>query len=355
MIGKFDAYYKVNSDVYIEDEYVAFPDYLQSLDYKKIYSESAAINCAYVTGILARFMDDTSLLPTVSGRMGSSKFDFSITGKGGTYKIAVNNSQCEIDGGYEGEQELLLIEAKNFSVDDFLIRQIYYPFRLWSSKITKRVIPVFMTYSNDGFTLRQFQFQDISDYNSIILIKQKRYIIAEEDDSIIKDKDLQLTLSNTQVVDEQEIPFPQADSFSRVIDLLSFLSVSDKKDEEITEYFGFDPRQTGYYTNAGKYLELIEGDFRKGYRLTNQGKRIVSLPYKKKTVSLVSCILKHKVFNETLKYYFKNSQRPVDDEVVKYMKMFGIYNVHEDTTYYRRSKTVLKWIDWIVSLAVADE
>ena len=47
-----------------------------------------------------------------SGRMSSSVFDFTINSGQNILKINVDNSQIEIDGGYEGDSSLNLIEAK---------------------------------------------------------------------------------------------------------------------------------------------------------------------------------------------------------------------------------------------------
>ena len=60
---------------------VEFPHTLESLDFKNITSEATAINCAYVSNILADFTEDQNLLPTVSGRMSSSTFNFKINTK----------------------------------------------------------------------------------------------------------------------------------------------------------------------------------------------------------------------------------------------------------------------------------
>ena len=52
------------------------PSHIESIDFSTITSESLAINCAYVAGILSDFTQDENLLPTVSGRMSSQSFDF---------------------------------------------------------------------------------------------------------------------------------------------------------------------------------------------------------------------------------------------------------------------------------------
>lgn len=130
-----------------------FPAYLESIDYKNITSESTALNCAYVSGILQHFIEDQELQPTVSGRMSSLSFSFDINSKNFLLNVKVENSQIEVDGGYEGGNSLSLIEAKNSLSKDFVIRQLYYPYRLWSNKITKNVRSIFLTYTNGIFHL----------------------------------------------------------------------------------------------------------------------------------------------------------------------------------------------------------
>jgi hypothetical protein len=61
--------------------------------------------------------------------MSSKKFDFNIDSKAGKFGVEVNIAQIEIDGGYEGLESLSLIEAKNSISKDFMIRQLFYPFK----------------------------------------------------------------------------------------------------------------------------------------------------------------------------------------------------------------------------------
>src|SRR5699024_5416148 len=152
-----------------------------SIDYENITSEAIAINCAFVSGILSDFLQEDRLFPTVSGRMSSNEFSFYINNSNinKDVKVMVSNSQVEIDGGYEGKSSLALIEAKNSISDDFLIRQLYYPFRLWNDKITKTIKPIFMVYSNGIFTLYEYEFQEPNNYNSLVLIKQKNYTLKQ--------------------------------------------------------------------------------------------------------------------------------------------------------------------------------
>lgn len=182
IISKFEVYkeFKPLDDKIIK---VPFPEYIESIDYENITSEAMAINCAYVSNIMSDFLADEELLPTVSGRMSSDRFCFKIRNTATHSNVTVNvvNSQMEIDGGYEGLRQVALIEAKNFISEDFLIRQIYYPYRLWSTKVSKKVTPVFLVYSNGLYNLYEYEFEDPSNYNSLVLVRQKNYSIEAED------------------------------------------------------------------------------------------------------------------------------------------------------------------------------
>ena len=131
IISHFDAYHKFepcNPTI----TRISLPTYIQSLDSSNIPSETIALNCAVAAGIIADFLDDEDIVSTVSGRMGSGVFDFNIENlkSRALSKVTVNNSQIEIDAAYEGVHSLALFEAKRDLSDDFLVRQLYYPYRV---------------------------------------------------------------------------------------------------------------------------------------------------------------------------------------------------------------------------------
>ena len=349
-IGKFKTFCDFNKDD-IEITPIDFPTFLESIDYKDITSESIAINCAFVSKILHDFTGEENLLPTVSGRMSSSVFDFTINSGQNILKINVDNSQIEIDGGYEGDSSLNLIEAKNYISDDFLIRQLYYPYRLWSNKIGKRVRPIFLTYSNGIFHLREYEFVRPELYNSIRLIQHKKYAVQEGGINV---ENIQNILDSIQVVKEPELPFPQADSFERVINLCELLKQKGFicKDD-ITQNYDFDHRQTDYYSNAAKYLGLVEvvrENQQIGCILTRDGSRIFNLPIIERQLEFVKLILAHTAFQNTLKLYFDKGNVPTKGEVVEIMKRAKLYNIDSEQTYKRRASTVISWINWILEL-----
>ena len=64
-----------------------------------------------ITDILNDFLKEENMLQTISGRMSSGAFDFNIydTKNKNNIKIAVNNSQIEIDAGFENQNVIALI------------------------------------------------------------------------------------------------------------------------------------------------------------------------------------------------------------------------------------------------------
>lgn len=312
-----------------------------------------AINCAYISGIFADFIKDVHLLPTVSGRMSSKSFDFNIKNLKNKNKmnIKVVNSQIEIDGGYEGLNSLTLIEAKNSISADFLIRQLYYPFRLWSKNVVKKVIPVFMVYSNGIFNLYKFEFSDPNNYNSLLLKEQKRYSFESFD---IELDDILEIQNSVKIIDDPRIPFPQADKFERVINLCELLN--DKMEltrEEITYNYDFNIRQTNYYTDAGRYLGLIDKKRESGiikYFLTINGKNLFKLKFKERQLKFVELILSHKAFHNCLKLYLDLLKMPSKNEVIEIMKDSDLYNIGKISTFERRASSISGWINWILGL-----
>ncbi len=351
MIAKFKTYEKFESDTQ-EIEKISFPEYIQSLDYNNISSEALAINCAYITKILENFLEEEALVPTVSGKMGSGNFEFNINNieSNETINVVVENSRLEIDGGYEGVNSLALIEAKNYLSDDFMVRQLYYPYRLWSSKITKPVRPIYIVYSNGIFNVYEYKFADSNDYSSIELVKTKRYSIEDTD---IEIQDIKNILDNIKCVKEPRIQFPQADKFERIINLCELLEESPKTSDEITDNYAFDARQTSYYADAARYLGLIDKEKinkKVTYYLTDKARQILKSKFKQRQLEFAKLILEHKAFKECLELYFERAQRPCTLDIVEIMKYANLYNVKSDETYKRRASTIRGWMEWILDL-----
>lgn len=331
-----------------EISYLQFPEHIQSLSPDNITSEALALNAAYLSGILKDFIGDEQISPTINGRMSSSAFDFNIINSWSNeiVQVNVNNAQIEIDAGYEGAEYLSIIEAKNYLADDFVIRQLYYPLRLCAGNIRKPVKTIFMVYTNNMFYLYEYKFNDLQNYNSLQLNRFHRYSFEKMEISL---EDIERILQNVKVVQEASIPFPQADSFERVINLCELLYKSDLTKNNITIEYGFDKRQTDYYINAGKYLDLIK-EQDGVVSLSSTGRSIMDKSPTRRQLEFVHQILQHAVFNDVLKTQLKLGLLLSKAEIIGTMKRYPLFNVKSKSTYTRRASTVSSWINWITSL-----
>jgi len=139
-------------------------------------SEMQHLDYAFAIGMIGTFIEDESLHLTIRGRKRCPRFNFKV----GQHRLQVENGvQSEVDAGYEGENQIVLIEAKNSATHNTIIRQLYYPFRLWSANIPKkRIRNLFFKKRGKEYLFWEFQFKDQFDYNSIELVKSARYKVA---------------------------------------------------------------------------------------------------------------------------------------------------------------------------------
>jgi len=301
-VGRFNPYREVDKGAgqQVPITRVNLPLGIESLEFKGLTSESAVITSAFAAGVLEDFCGEDLILTTF-GRMRTPKFDFSISGSDGAkYDLSVDSATIEIDAAYENRSGLHVFEVKNHAPRDFNMRQLYYPFRTWRSKITKPVQPIFLTYSNDIYDLYRLSFNDEHDFSSSVIEEHKRYTVAEGHIVLQDLEELSLRISleekwNRAYADG--VPFPQADSLPRIIDLVSILLEQSMTVEGLALHYGFDPRQSDYYYNAAKYLGLAESkkDPDLGVELrqpTPMAQRIFALPYREKFLALPpSCLV----------------------------------------------------------------
>ena len=145
-----------------------------NLDTSKIgNSEMQHLDFAYASSIIRTFMKDSSLVLTIRGRKYTPKFSFFV----GKQKIDVESVQTEVDAGYEGKNKIVLVEAKNSETTNTIIRQLFYPFKQWSSYTKKKVYLLFFEKRGDEYLIWQYEFKDLNDYNSLTLIKSFKYKI----------------------------------------------------------------------------------------------------------------------------------------------------------------------------------
>lgn len=355
VIGRFDAYADLRYKE-IKPIRVKLPDWVKSFDQGfPITSESVALNLAQMSGMIGMVMgvepSEPEPVSTITGRLKSGQLDYMINLKGNNnpYAFQVNNSQVEIDAGFESLNKLAIIEAKNRIPKDFMIRQLYYPYRGYDNLGTeKEVLPIYMTHADDVYGFHIFKFEEKGNYSSIKKVKQLNFII---------DQDLDITLEELKSIsqhspnlpDPDYCPSPQADSFTRILDAVDYLAAEPKDKFEFSEAFMFDDRQGDYYGNALVFLGLAEKENGK-FKLTAFGNEISALPNNNnRNRRLIAQIISVRSFNiileDVLRHNGQFNNELIDATILKYA-----HDVNSLSTAKRRRSTIKGWIGWILSV-----
>lgn len=138
-------------------------------------SEMQHLDFAYAASLIRTFMNDPSLVLTIRGRKYTPVFDFHVNQQ----NIKVVSVQTEVDAGYEGKEQIVLVEAKPSGSTNTIIRQLYYPFRQWQSYTKKKVSTLFFEMNKElnTYSIWQFEFKDVMNYNSITLARSQQFTI----------------------------------------------------------------------------------------------------------------------------------------------------------------------------------
>jgi len=329
------------------EEYQPTKDYraYDSLDVRNLSSESQAIDFANLVSLLRTFTGEKELNLTIRGRLRSEKFPVTIPGSRHTAEI--DGVQIEVDAGFESPEKIYLFEAKLGRVEDFNIRQLYYPFRDWSCKSSKEIVPLFFVYTNGLFYILQFAFGE--EYGELRLVRSKCFTV---NDPAKQPVDLKQLLAESRVEPEPDVPYPQANDLDKVIDIVTNFHLSGLSNKPaIAEFFDFDERQGDYYLNAGNYLGLLKRvPYSTEFLLTREGEFIArSENRSRRNLLLLKQLLKRPSFNEIIRLFdFRNR----DLALLGVDVLAPIIQKHvelNETTARRRASTVMSWLRWMVA------
>ena len=333
------------SDIEIEEYHITrdFSEY-DTIDPGIITTESQAIDFANLVSLIKTFTGETELLLTIRGRYGSK--DFSIEIPPDNHSINISGVQIEIDAGFESPDKIYLFEAKSGRSEDFNIRQLFYPYKDWSCKSLKTIIPIFFVYTNGLFYFFQFAFDE--GYGNLRLVRKKCFTINEP----IKQRiDLSQLLRSTQIENEPAVTFPQANDLDKVIDIVTNYSSGLTNKEEIVEFFEFAGRQGDYYADAAIYLGLLKRhlDRSSEFELTRVGEFIAnSQKRSQRNLWLLKQMLKTPSFNEIIRLFRDNSYNisRMNAELLAPIIQRHQIQLH-GTTPGRRASTVKSWLRWM--------
>lgn len=318
---------------------------IESLDFGAITSEATALNAAGIAGIFEDFLGCGTLQATVSGRMSSQSIALNLGG----LAVDVERAQMEIDAGLESPELLCLVEAKNSINDDFNIRQLYYPWARFSAQMSKPVVPVYLVYSNGIFHLYRFEFVDAQDPRSIRFVDGARYTLTPNrlDEAALRD----ILATTTPGPEPEGVPFPQADSFERVINLCELAAEAPLSMDDIWNHYGFVERQARYYSDAAKYLGFMERTA-DGFTLTAAGQAIFERADRNaRNRAIITALAQRATFHSVLRDSLACGCVVGKEAVFYAMTASAVRGSRGDivgpTTRMRRASTARAWVEWV--------
>ena len=339
LVGRFNLYERFPETQRGEVRTLELPAGLDTLSLEAVSSEAVALNGASASGMLEDFLGCAPLQATVAGRMSTHGLKVRLPDLG--VDVAVDRAQMEIDGGFESLEHLVLVEAKNHLSEDFNIRQLYFPYRRFQQRLAKDVVPVYLVYSNGIFHLYRYEFRDPADFRSISLVNSARYALSSSH------LDAQAALDIVRAVapePEPAVPFPQANSFERVVNLLELIALQPLSKAEITQRYDFDPRQADYYANAARYLGLAE-PVEDTWEPTEHGRRVIEQPQRDaRNAALIRALAARRVFREVLELSLARGAVASTAEICAAMDGLGL----SLATSRRRASTVARWAQWVL-------
>lgn len=308
---------------------------LQTLMFNTRMSESNAIDYAHHAKILTAYSGERDLKLTSRGRFFSDAFNFSL---GNIGQIEVNGVQIEVDAGYEGQEQFLIIEAKSSTRSSFNIRQLYYPFRHFQNKTGKKIRTILLSFSNGIYYFTELELTN--NYYECKIISNAGFEVEIKEKF---DKPTLEELLSQNAITPKEVTVPQADDLNKVIDLVAFLATNKADKFTIASLFEFDERQGDYYANAGRYIGLIEKE-NNLFKISESGKELVSIKNReRRNIFLIKRILNTQLFKDLLSIYFKQGRKIEDLQIIERISKDGL----SGSTPERRKSTVKSWISWI--------
>lgn len=353
-IAPFNLFHEIESKVLDATKIQSrqIPSWMLSLGEElRERSEPGLLSSCYASGIMSEYAKATQdeVLPGIFGRLTTDKMSFTLAGigeyAGKRIPVTCDGIQFEIDSSYESPEAMLIIEAKNYLLEDFNLRQLYFPWRYLRGKIAKPIRPMFVMRSNEVISVCEYEFTKANEMDSIVLVSANRYSFAETE---ITTKDLQDTLASIKRPKKADNKiFPQADRMELVIDLCERLRNAPAVTDDIAEGLAYVHRQGQYYVQAARFLGLVD-QLAKSYVLSKEGCRIFSLSYKNRQLELVKKILQYRVFARSLDFALKNAACPDTETVAKWITedKWPMNNA----TARRRASTVIGWTRWLINL-----
>ena len=330
-IGRFDPFIDIQPVSIATPSSFAFPGNIITLNPKKLAHESAALDAALISGILHEVFGEDVML-TIRGRTRSPDFVFPLNG----IDFPISGVQIEVDGGYEGNTTVNLVEAKVGPRDNLSVRQLIYPQLAWERVIgKKKTVKTFICFYQEPI----LRFIPVVYENGLCKADHSKELafvlepIARLNLGAIK-------VSANAVYPLLSVPFPQADKFDTVLAMFNIVVNEEEisKDSLLLE-FDLTSRQITYYSDALKWMGFVDIK-QASIRITTDGRAIGALSHAEKMKRLAEIIFCEPIFNYAL--HNQNSEVPAS--------LFERWNIGGSTPG-RRMGTVRAWVKYFESFS----
>lgn len=312
-------------------------------------SESQHLDYSYNVGLIERFAGLAGLRQTIRGRKRMPAIDFRV---GQIGPINVNRGvQIEVDLGCEGVSDVVLMEAKTGEPEDFIIRQLFYPYRKWKHEIPgKRIRPWFFCSKSLGnrrfYSFWEYEFTDDLQYQSLSLRRNEAFLVEPSRRRLTVDELLRAHVTIRAKPDFWNVP--QADSFERVAEMPLLIAQGLNTSQKVATHYNFDPRQSSYYRQAAEFLGLVSQD-EKGheYILTDLGREYADLPADERRQLLAGILAHFPPMRATLEASGRAGARGVSR--MEIAELIECNSKIKATTPNRRASTLMAWLRWLQS------
>ena len=324
----------------VEEFEARYPFPLVSL--RDATSEMSQLDRLFQCDLIGRVVGAEQIYATIRGRRFAPHFDYSVGDLG---QFSARGIQYEVDQGYETRDEIILFEAKNTTPDNFLIRQIYFPFRVYLDRFGKRVRLFFFNYNaTTGInSFHEYRFADPLQYRSIEICRSQHYRVRFPEPASPRTLGDWLQLV-PPAPNKVKWEIPQADDFAKIIEFPLQVAAGCNDSGLMAGAFDFAERQSSYYRRASEQLGLVE---MKGgrYHLTCAGRDYVELSALERHEKMIAGLLQQPVVRFAIEGALHNPPhalelKAIEDSIVRYSDLSG-------QTVARRALTVRAWLRWL--------
>lgn len=331
-IGRFNPFIQIEPTTAATPISIAFPSNIITLSPHKLAHESAVLDAALLSNILARVFDERVDL-TIRGRTRSPAFNFHLNG----VQFPISGVQIEVDGGYEGPTTVNLVEAKVGSRSNLNVRQLIYPQLAWEQIAGgRKIVKTFICFYQEPL----LRFIPVTYLNGTCKPDHANEVVFMLEPEAALDLHAIKADSNA-AVPNLLAPFPQADSFATVLAMFNIVVREGEIAKDVLlEDFDVDPRQIDYYSNAMRWMGLV--DVTDGIiSVTPYGRDIASLPHAEKIRRMAEVIFREPIFNHVLRHGIKNVPPA----------LFERWGCESEKTQSRRLQTVKAWINYFATFS----